>query len=79
MIKIKMMAALKEYAPSMDGDGCFALEHKPGMSVADALSRTRVAEANVNYSVLVNKVRKNAGDPLEDGDTVIVMPLLAGG
>ena len=79
MVKLKLLAALKQYAPSLDEEGCFAVEHHPGMTVADALGQTNISEANMRYTVLVNNVRKKTEDVLKDGDTVIVMALLVGG
>jgi len=78
LIKLKLLAALKQYAPSLD-EGCFAVEYRPGMTIADALGQTNISEANMRYTVLVNNVRKKPGDVLEDGDTVTVMALLVGG
>ena len=79
MVKLKLLAILKQYAHSLDDDGCFAVEHRPGMTVADALAQTKIAEAKVRYTVFVNNARKTPGDVLEDGDTVMVMALLTGG
>ena len=79
MITVKPLAVLKQYAPPLDADGCFTVEYKPGMTAADALSVVRLSETTVKYSIMVNNRRRNAGDPLEDGETVMVMPLLAGG
>ena len=76
MITVKLLAVLAQYAP--DG-GRLELEYVPGMTVADALAATDIAEAKVKYSVLVSNARKIPDDILEDGDTVTVMPLLAGG
>jgi len=76
MVTIKLLAVLKGFAPN---DGCVELEHTPGMTIADALAATNIAEANVKYSVMVGNRRKKAEDALEDGDIVTVMPLLAGG
>ena len=76
MITVKLLAVLKEFAPN---DGCLELPYTQGMSVADALGATEISRANVKYSVMVNNRRSKSGDVLEDGDTVIVMPLLAGG
>ena len=76
MVTIKLMAVLKEFAP---GDGSLELAYAPGMTVADALGATDLSNAKVKYSVMVNNKRKKPEDPLEDGDNVIVMPLLAGG
>ena len=76
MITLKLLALLKEYAPN---DGRLELEHTPGMTVADALKATEIEKVNFNYTILVNSIRKKPDDVLEDGDTVIVMSLLAGG
>jgi len=79
LIKLKLLAALKQYAPSLDEEGCFTVEYRPDITIADALGQTNISEANMRYTVLVNNVRKKPGDVLEDGDTVTVMALLAGG
>ena len=76
MVTIKLLAVLKEYAPN---DGRLEIEYTPGMTIADALAHTDVAKTNVKYSIMVNNARKTPDDALEDGDTVMVMPLLAGG
>jgi len=76
MVTVKLLAVLKEYAP--DG-GILEIEHKPGMTVADALGMTEIEKTTVKYSIMVDNKRKKTGDTLEDGDTVVVMPLLAGG
>ena len=76
MITVKLLAVLKEYAPN---DGIIELEYSQDMTVADALGATEISKANHRYSTLVNGRKKDPGDVLEDGDTVTVMPLLAGG
>jgi len=76
MVTVKLLAVLKELAPN---DGCVELPYLQGMTVADALAATDVASAKVKYSVMVGNKRKKPEDTLEDGDIVIVMPLLAGG
>ena len=76
MVTVKFLAVLKELAPN---DGCLEVTYTPGMTVGDALAATDVANANVKYSVLVNNMRGKPEDTLEDGDTVTVMPLMAGG
>ena len=76
MVTIKLLAVLKEYAPD---DGCAELEYAPGMTVADALGATGISKTKIKYSVMVNNARRKPEDTLEDGDAIIVMPLLAGG
>ena len=73
-----MLGILKQYAPSSD-DGCFEVEYQPGMTVADALSRTSISEATVKYTILVNNMRKKTDHVLEDSDVVMVMALVSGG
>jgi len=77
MITVKLLAVLKEFAPN--DDGRVELPYAQGMTVADALNATDIKSAKVKYSLMVNNMRKKPEDTLEDGDTVIVMPLLAGG
>jgi len=79
MITVKLLAVLKEYAPIGSSDGCVELDHSPGMTVAEALGATDISKATHRFSTLVNGKKKDANDVLEDGDTVTVMPLLAGG
>ena len=76
MITVKLLAVLKEYAPD---DGIIEFEFIPGMTVADAIAKTDVESTAIKYTLLVNNVRKKTEDILEDGDTVTVMPQLAGG
>jgi len=76
MVTVKLLAVLKEFAPN---DGHVELDYISGMTVADALAATDVSKTDVKYSILVNNTRRKPGDLLEDGDTVMVMPLLAGG
>ena len=76
MVTVKLLAVLKEFAPN---DGIIELEFMPGMTIADALAKTDVGSTDIKYSVLVNNARKTLEDAVEDGDTIMVMPLLAGG
>jgi len=76
MVTVKLLAVLKEFAPD---DGLLELEYITGMTVADALAATDLSKTDVKYSVLVNNTRRKLEDVLDDGDTVMVMPLLAGG
>ena len=80
MITMKLLAVLSDCAPSpLDSNGCFNLDYTAGMTVADALERTDIGKTNIKYTVFVNNARKDSSYALVDGDTVMVMPLLAGG
>ena len=76
MVTVKLLAVLKEYARN---GGCIEIPFTQGMTVADGLAATDIAGASIKYSVMVGNKRKKPEDILEDGDTLIVMPLLAGG
>jgi len=76
MVTVKLLAVLKELAPD---DGIIELEYVPGMTVADALAKTDLESTDIKFSVLVNNARRMPEDAVDDGDTVMVMPLLAGG
>jgi len=79
LIKLKPLASLKAHVPSLDGEGCFAIEFKQGMTIEDALGMTGIPKVNVKFSVLVDNRRRKKDDVLQDGDVVTIMPLLAGG
>ena len=79
MITVKLPAILKEYAPNGSSDGRVELDYEQGMTVADALATTEISKTDHRYSTLVNGRKKEAGDVLDDGDVVTVMPLFAGG
>ena len=79
MIKLKPLAALKDSVPSLDSDGCFAIEFSPGMTISDALEKTDIPGSEIKFSLLVNNARRKKEDTLRDGDIVVIMPLLAGG
>ena len=76
MVTVKLLAVLKELAPN---EGCIELKYTPGMTVADALAATNVADTDIKFSVLVNNARKKLDYVIADNDIIKVMPLLAGG
>jgi len=79
MIRVKPLAVLAQYAPELDADGCYAVPYKPSLTIAEALEQMKLSETHVKYSVMVDNRRKKPDDLLEDGQTLMLMPLLAGG
>ena len=66
MVKIKYFGILKPCMPQTEDDGYWHAE-KAGMTIGE------------NMVILVNKVRKPTDYVLQAGDTMTVMPLVAGG
>ncbi len=77
MVKIKYYGILKPYLPQTEEDGFWHAE-KAGMTIGEVLEETEAA-GKVAAVILVNKVRKDLDYVLQDGDTMTVMPLVAGG
>ncbi len=77
MVKIKFYGILKPYLPQTEADGFWHAE-KAGATIAQVLEETG-AEGNAVMVLLVNRVRKEPDYVLQDGDTLTVMPLMAGG
>ena len=77
MVKIKYYGVLKPYLPETEEDGFWHAE-KAGMTIGEVMDETE-ASGKVAAVILVNRVRKDLDYVLQDGDTLTVMPLVAGG
>lgn len=78
MIKIKFYGILRSYMPEVQDDGFWHLE-KEGITIGQVLDESGVSQKDIGMTILVNRVRKDKSYVLKDGDTMTVMPLVAGG
>ena len=78
MVKIKYFGILKPCMPQTEEDGYWHAD-KAGTAIGQILDETEVTGKAENMVILVNKVRKPTDYVLQDGDTMPVMPRLAGG
>lgn len=78
MINVKFYGIMKKYMPETGEDGFWHCE-KDGVTIAALLDETGASAENVGMTILVNRVRKDKNYVLQSGDTVTVMPLVAGG
>ena len=78
MVKIKYFGILKPCMPQIEDDGFWHAD-KDGTAIGQVLEETEVIGKAANMVILVNKVRKAKDYVLQDGDTMTVMPLVAGG
>ena len=78
MVKIKYFGILKPCMPQTEEDGYWHAD-KAGTAIGQILDETEVTGRAENMVILVNKVRKPTDYVLQAGDTMTVMPLVAGG
>ena len=78
-INVKLTGQFKELAPEGCENGVFTVRREADLTLSALLSGLGVEGAGVNYTVLVNNLRKPKDYALADSDSVTVMPLLAGG
>ena len=77
MVKIKYFGVLKSCLPEVESDGFWHAE-KAGATISEVLEETGAVYEGTKV-LLVNRVRKTEDYVLQDGDTLTVMPLMAGG
>lgn len=78
MVKIKFFGVLAKKMPEKNNEGYWVIDGK-GKSISEILDLSLIKEANVNYTLFVNNERKDNTYILEDGDSLNILPLLAGG
>lgn len=78
MVKVKFYGIMKPYMPETEEDGYWHAD-RDGMTVGQIMDETGASEKDVAVTILVNRIRKTKEYVLQDGDTLTVMPLVAGG
>jgi molybdopterin converting factor small subunit len=79
MINVKLTGQFMKLAPEGSEKGVFTTEYKAGTTLSSLLTQLGVESVGVNYTVLVNNLRKAKDYTLEDADSITVIPLLSGG
>lgn len=75
-ITVELQAYLEEYSPV--GKSSFEYSVPEGALVSDLISRLGIPEEMATV-VIVGQTAARMSDPLHEGDTVTVIPPLAGG
>ena len=78
MIKVKLFGVFAPYMPSKNDEGEWEVDQN-GCAIRKILGQTPIPASTVKYTIMVNGERKTIDDVVNDGDVLIVMPLLAGG
>ena len=76
-IKVKLFATFRKYVPEK-GSGVSEIELPEDSRVGDVVDIFNIPE-DIPRIVLVNGIRKDAGDVVSDGDTISIFPPVAGG
>ena len=79
MIKVKLTGDFQKLAPAGSEKGLFSVEYEAGLTLIELLTRLGVEDSGLKYTALVDNTRKVKGYVLQDEESIIVMPLLAGG
>jgi molybdopterin converting factor small subunit len=79
MIHVKLTGEFAKLAPAENDKGSFDIEHESGLTVLQLVTRFGIKERGIKYSVMVNNSRKPEDYILSDSDSLLIIPLLAGG
>ena len=79
MIHIKLTGEFAKLAPEGNEKGSFDTEYEAGLTIARLITQLGVKDRGIKYSVMVNNSRKPEDYALNDSDSVLIIPLLAGG
>ncbi|MCL1812067.1 MAG: hypothetical protein FWG29_00945 [Treponema sp.] len=79
MIHVKLTGEFIKLAPEENVKGAFDMDYVSGLPVSKLVTELGVKDLGIKYSVMVNNSRKPEDYVLSDSDTVLIIPLLAGG
>ena len=78
MVKVKFYGMLAQDMKEKDDEGFWVIPESD-LSIDDVLAMTDIASSPYKFVTLVNNVRKSRDYVLRDGDTLSLVPLVAGG
>ena len=77
-VQVKLLATLRKKLPP-EARGSTVLELDPGATVAAVLSRLGIADNQVHGVMVNDAVEMDRQRALADGDSIVLMPPVAGG
>lgn len=78
MVKVKFYGMLAQYMKEKGDEGFWVIPESD-LSIDDVLAMTDIASSPYIFVTLVNNARKSRDYVLRDGDTLSLVPLVAGG
>ena len=79
MIHVKLTGEFAKLAPVGSDKGSFDIEYESDLTISQLVTRFGVKDSSIKYSVMVNNSRKPENYCLSDSDSLLIIPLLAGG
>ena len=79
MINVRLTGEFMKLAPIENEKGSFDMEYESGLTLSELITRLGVRDRGMKYTVMVNNSRKPEDYCLSDSDSVLIIPLLAGG
>jgi molybdopterin converting factor small subunit len=78
MVKVKFIGMLAQYMKEKDDEGFWVIPESD-LSIDDVLAMTDIAISPYTFLTSVNNERKSRDYVLQDGDTLLLAPIVAGG
>ncbi len=78
-VQVKLMASLRGRLPPGAEKGTARLELEPGATVATVLEQLGIAAGQVHVVMVNDAMEPDRQRPLADGDSLVVLPPVAGG
>ena len=79
MVHVKFTGEFAKLAPPENDKGSFDIEYESGLTISQLITRFGIKDRGIKYSVMVNNSRKPEDYVLNDSDSLLIIPLLAGG
>jgi molybdopterin converting factor small subunit len=78
-VQVKLMASLRGKLPPDAQKGVATIELHPGATVATVLERLGITPGQVHAVMVNDTLESDRQRPLADGDSLVVLPPVAGG
>ena len=79
LIRVKLMASLRNKLPPGSQGGTASLEMDPGTTVTGVLDKLGVPSAHIHLIMVNGAMETDRQRPLVEGDELVVFPPMAGG
>jgi molybdopterin converting factor small subunit len=79
LIRVKLMASLRNKLPPGSQGGTASLEIEPGTTVTGVLDRLGISGNHIHLVMINGAMETDRQRPLAEGDELVIFPPVAGG